>query len=224
MSNNSLQINDTKRRSHSNTVSGGRPPALDIQISRPSFVRRNSEGSPRLPPPISISEPTPIEPSGIYGFFDDKLSATSSQNNSRPTTPNLDNSSPPPPGPLPQSSSTAPVGSLLDSPKNTKSKSRSRASSITSNLINEFKESSTMQHLASRIKSRQSSEETERSSTDAMPSAPGSVAGSSVLANAKRNQDFHALFRSVPEDDCLIEGNIINYYYLTPKLKIWGFG
>lgn len=197
---NSLQVNDTKRRSHSNTISGGRPPALDIEISRPTFVRRNSEGSPRLPPPICVSEPTPVEPSKNFNFFHDK-----SNNSSRPSSPNSDSPSPPPPDPLPQSSSTAPVGTLLESPKQ-KSKSRSRASSITSNLINEFKESSTMQHLSNKIKSRQPGEETERNSFEAVSSAPPSVASSS-LANTKRNQDFHALFRSVPEDDCLIEGN-----------------
>lgn len=200
---NSLQVNETKRRSHSNTVSGGRPPALDIEISRPTFVRRNSEGSPRLPPPICVSEPTPIEPSNNFNFFYDK---SSSRGNSRPHSPNSDSSSPPPPGPLLQSSSTAPISTLLDSPKNNKSKSRSRASSITSNLINDIKESTTMQHLASKIKSRHSSEETERNSFEAVSSAAASVSSSSVLANTKRNQDFHALFRSVPEDDSLIEG------------------
>ncbi|KAI7887724.1 GRAM domain-containing protein [Mucor mucedo] len=61
-----------------------------------------------------------------------------------------------------------------------------------------------MQHLSNKIKSRHSSEETERNSFEAVASAPPSVASSS-LANTKRNQDFHALFRSVPEDDCLIE-------------------
>jgi hypothetical protein len=38
--------------------------------------------------------------------------------------------------------------------------------------------------------------------------AAGSIASACGmdLANAKRNSDYHALFRSVPEDDVLIEG------------------
>lgn len=216
----SLKVMNRRSRPHSNTISGGRPPALDITISRPSNVRRNSEGSPGLPPPICISEPTPIEPSAHHnGFFNDKIGSTapSSANSSRPSTPNSDNFTPPPPAPLPKPSVTAPVGTtnMLDSPTQ-KRKIRPRGSSITSNLINEIKESSTLQKVASKIKSsRHSSEDgdTERSSLDggnisAPPSAPPSVAGTSgvCLANAKRNQDFHALFRSVPEEDSLIEG------------------
>jgi hypothetical protein len=211
----SLKVMNRRSRPHSNTISGSRPPALDIPITRPSIFRRNSEGSPGLPPPICISEPTPIEPSVHNGFFEDKTSTTpSSANSSRPTTPNSDNSTPPAPVPLPKSSATAPVGTMLDSPT-TKRKSRSRGSSITSNLINEIRESSTLQKVASKIKSsRYSSEDAdgERNSFDGGNSAPPSVAGTSgvYLANAKRNQDFHALFRSVPEEDSLIEGKNSN--------------
>ncbi|KAL9553447.1 hypothetical protein MBANPS3_003286 [Mucor bainieri] len=219
MSTDSLTANtaSTKRgRPHSNTISGGRPPALDITISRPTNIRRNSEGSPGVPPPICISEPTPIEPSKDHanGFFN---------NTSRPATPDTDSAvssnassaaaAPPPPAPLPKASATAPVGgtnSLLDSPTQ-KKKSRSRASSVTSNLINEIKESSTIQSLASKIRSRHSSEDAdapqERNSSDNQSTIAQSVAGASgiYVANAKRNQDFHALFRSVPEEDNLIE-------------------
>jgi hypothetical protein len=212
MSDNSLNVNsDTsnKRRSHSNTISGGRPPALEIDTLRPPNVRRNSEGSPQCPPPISISEPTPIEPSNRNEFFhDENKSTTSSINSSRPSTPNSDLHSSP--APLPKGFATAPVGGLLASPQQQQKKkgNRSRASSLTSNLIHEIKESSTIQHIASKIKSRHSSEEQEeRSSFDG--SAPASVAGTSglSLATSKKNEDFHALFRSVPEDDNLIEGN-----------------
>lgn len=205
MSDNSLNIinNDTKRRSHSNTISGGRPPALDIDTSRPMHIRRNSEGSPHLPP-ICVSEPTPIEPSVDNGFFN-KVPTPA---NSRPASPVSDDtnssSSPPPPHPLPKSSATAPIGTLLDSPKPKKFKTRSRGSSITSNLISELKENPTIQNLTNKIKSRHSEDaETERPSVDGCTS----VATSNVsFANSKRNQDFHALFRSVPEEDSLIEG------------------
>jgi hypothetical protein len=218
-SNDTLQVN-TKRRPHSNTVSGGHPPALDISLSRPTNARRNSEGSPGLPPPICVSEPTPIEPSAdakMNGFFNNHAS--------RPTSPsepavaateqNKENSKPSVRG-----SATAPVGStMFDSPASTpKKKSRSRASSGTSNLLNDIKESSTIQSLASKIKSRHSSEENgngepivpaERNSSEGNVSvATASIAGTSGIdvASAKRNQDFHALFRSVPEEDSLIEG------------------
>ena len=233
MANDSLTVNTntsstSKRRPHSNTVSGGRPPALDISISRPINVRRNSEGSPGLPPPICISEPTPIEPSkdASNGFFN-----SNSKPSSRPVTPDTDSvvsnaSSSASPAPLPKYSATAPAGTanLLDSPTQ-KKKSRSRASSVTSNLINEIKESSTMQSLANKIRPRHSSEDTdtnsananantaaatisqERNSSDNQSTIAQSVAGASgvFIANAKRNQDFHALFRSVPEEDNLIE-------------------
>ncbi|CAO3613727.1 unnamed protein product [Mucor fragilis] len=218
MSTDSLKVEaaSTKRgRPHSNTISGGRPPALDITISRPSNVRRNSEGSPGVPPPICISEPTPIEPSKDHanGFFNNN-----SRPASRPATPDTEslassNAASPPPAPLPKASATAPVGTtnLLDSPTQ-KKKSRSRASSVTSNLINEIKESSTIQSLASKIRSRHSSDDAdaapqERNSTDNQSTIAQSVAGASgiYIANAKRNQDFHALFRSVPEEDSLIE-------------------
>lgn len=202
MSDNSLQIinNDTKRRSHSNTISGGGPPALEIDVTRPTQIRRNSEGSPHLPP-ICVSEPTPIEPSVENEFFSKPVPTPA---NSRPSTPASDASvSPSPPDPLPKSSATAPVGGLLDSPKPRKNNTRPRGSSITSNLINEIKENATIQNLASKIKSRQSEDADERNSVD----GASSVATSNVyFANAKRNQDFHALFRSVPEEDSLIEG------------------
>lgn len=224
MSVDSLSVNNNAKRGrpHSNTISGGRPPALDIAISRPTNVRRNSEGSPGLPPPICISEPTPIEPSkeASHGFFNDN-SKTSSRS-ATPDTDLTDSNTSSSIAPLPISSSTTPpTGStnLLDSPTQ-KKKSRSRASSVTSNLIHEIKESSTIQSLASKIRSRHSSEDTdssnaaipspppqERNSIDNQSSIAQSIAAASSIstANAKRNQDFHALFRSVPEEDNLIE-------------------
>ncbi|CEP07937.1 hypothetical protein [Parasitella parasitica] len=219
MSTNSLTVNtNTQRgRPHSNTISGGRPPALDISISRPMNARRNSEGSPGVPPPICISEPTPIEPSkgASNGFFN-------GQPTSRPVTPDTDSvvsnasSSVAPAAPLPRASATAPAGAtnMLDSLPARKKKSRSRASSVTSNLINEIKESSTIQSITNKIRSRHSSDDAdanpapqERNSTDIQSTVAQSIGGSSgvYLANAKRNQDFHALFRSVPEEDNLIE-------------------
>ncbi|OBZ88091.1 putative membrane protein C20F10.07 [Choanephora cucurbitarum] len=209
MDDNSLKADaDTKKaRHHSNTISGGRPPALDISLARPTHIRRSSEGSPGVPPPICVSEPTPIEPSTDTTdvFF----------HKSRPTTPNYstdeDNAS---------VSSKNGSASLLkknsklnlsESPSGqNKKKSRSRASSLTSSLLNEIKESSTIQSLASKIKPRVNQDEldTDRVSIDGKESvtANSTITNSTVLlANAKRNQDFHALFRSVPEDDSLIE-------------------
>ncbi|KAI8335651.1 hypothetical protein EDC96DRAFT_450661 [Choanephora cucurbitarum] len=211
MDDNSSKVDaDTKKiRHHSNTISGGRPPALDISLARPTHIRRNSEGSPGVPPPICVSEPTPIEPSTDTTdvFF----------HKSRPTTPNYstdeDNVS---------VSSKNGSASLLkknsklnlsESPSGqNKKKSRSRASSLTSSLLNEIKESATIQSLASKIKPRVNQDEldTDRVSIDGKESvtANSTITNSTVLlANAKRNQDFHALFRSVPEDDSLIEGN-----------------
>ncbi|KAI8371115.1 hypothetical protein BD560DRAFT_396156 [Blakeslea trispora] len=209
MEDNSLRTEaDTKKlRHHSNTISGGRPPALDISLARPTYVRRNSEGSPGVPPPICVSEPTPIEPSTDTTdvFF----------HKSRPATPNYSteeddvsvsskNGAPS----LPKKNSKL---NLSESQSNLdKKKSRSRASSLTSSLINDIKESSTIQSLASKIKPRINHEETEadQMSMDGKESvaATSTIASSTVLlANAKRNQDFHTLFRSVPEEDSLIE-------------------
>lgn len=52
---------------------------------------------------------------------------------------------------------------------------------------------------------------TPSSVNDRVVAAPGTIASvcGVELANAKRNQDFHALFRSVPEEDPLIEGNLL---------------
>ncbi|KAG1171989.1 hypothetical protein CU097_006074 [Rhizopus azygosporus] len=205
----SLNVNDTtasKRRSHSNTVSGARPPALDISLVRPPNIRRNSEGSPNVPP-IQVSEPTPIEPSVNvqHDFFKEgEISRASSPNQMSSTTDHSPQS-----GPKVNNSSAI---SLLESATAPKKKSRSRASSLTSNLINEIKENPTIQKvsttLAQKIKPRQNSDNTngDRSSIDGGNSytAPSS-ASTYDLASVKRNQDFHSLFRSVPEDDSLIE-------------------
>ncbi|RCH97507.1 hypothetical protein CU098_006695 [Rhizopus stolonifer] len=188
MTDNSLKVdNDAKRtRHHSNTISGSRPPALDIAITRPTHVRRNSEGSPGVPPPICVSEPTPIEPSAEPFNFEQK---------NRPPTPNNDQ---------------VKQDSLSDSTPQQSKRSRSRASSLTSSLLNEIKESSTIQSLAHKIKSRHGSEDvdnesTVESTTTTAPATSIMTNNTIILANAKRNQDFHALFRSVPEEDSLIE-------------------
>ena len=189
---------ENKRRLHSSTISGGTLPALEI--SRPMNARRNSDGSAHSPPPICISEPTPIEPQQRNEFFSNE--GASSNNSSRPNTP----PSSEPVSSVPKNSATAPPGtSLLDSPAPVKKGNRSRASSLTSSLINDIKESSTIQTIANKIKSRHSEDHDSNASVDGNSSAPPSVAGVS-LASSKKNDDFHALFRSVPEDDNLIEG------------------
>lgn len=163
-----------KLRPHSNTISGGRPPNIDVSKCRPLSIRRNSEGSPSFPPPISVSEPTPIEPSSTPGAKTDGTVKSSGEN--------------------------------LE-PENQKG-SRSRTSSVNSNKSGDMKESSAIQKLRSKMKSRQSLEETDYPA-DNSSSVAISLANTSgiYLANGKRNQDFHVLFRSVPENDGLLEGN-----------------
>ncbi|EIE82909.1 hypothetical protein RO3G_07614 [Rhizopus delemar RA 99-880] len=152
-------------------------------------------------------EPTPVETS-----FDQKDEFLK-EDNSRPSSRNsqvhtVDSSFKAEPKTAVNNSSAL---SLLES--GSKKKSRSRASSLTSSLINEIKENPTIQKvsstLAQKIKHPQSSENsnTDKSSIDGNHSntAPSSTS-TYDLANVKRNQDFHALFRSVPEDDSLIEG------------------
>lgn len=194
--------NAPKLRPHSNTVSAFEKPLNINTALSPPAARRNSEGSPRLPPPINISEPTPIEPSfdAKDGFFPAKKENEADNNDNHSIRSHNSNQQ--------HENDTS---TLLSSPGKTGRKSRSRASSITSNIINEIKESSTIQKVASKIKSRQhSADDSDNAPPDNSSSIAVSVPGVSgvYLANAKRNQDFHSLFRSVPEDDGLIEGKL----------------
>jgi hypothetical protein len=86
-----------------------------------------------------------------------------------------------------------------------KKKNRSRSSSTTSNFLNDIRENPNLQKipLINKIRSRHSAElsENERSSME-NSSVNGSISSS---VNYKKNNDFHSLFKSVPEDDTLIE-------------------
>lgn len=240
-----------QRRPHSNTVSGDRPPAIDTTLARngsPSAARRNSEGSPRLPPPINISEPTPVDPMdsspttlSLQKHFPDN------QVSSRASSPTPTPIAAPEQQHLPvTSSSTSAVSRLLRKP-------RSRASSLSTtgsvnndeaasdkslpkptNNIGSSKLRNGAAAAAAAAAPRRASELTvdTRASSERTPSmAAGSIAAACNLevASAKRNQDFHALFRSVPEEDPLIEGNVscksivgrkmlLTYYY---NLRLW---
>lgn len=184
-----LQIPDgfTKRRGHSNTVSGERPPSLDIEATRPLAVRRNSEGSPGLAPPISISEPSPLPDGTRPILFDEANTSDESvlQNKSSPPSPEPD---------------------YLKPETRIKKKSRSRASSVTSSIFSDIRGSAHNQKvsLMGKIKSRHSGDlsDVEVNSIEAPSSIAPSVTPSTV--SAKRNQEFHALFRSVPEEDGLV--------------------
>ncbi|KAI9468267.1 MAG: hypothetical protein EXX96DRAFT_591515 [Benjaminiella poitrasii] len=108
---------------------------------------------------------------------------------------------------LPEPSTSTTTTTTSTTPKKN---SRSRASSVTSNIINELKESSTIQSIANKIKSRHSATDTEageQTSFDNLSTAATSIAGVNnfYVANPKRNSDFHALFRSIPENDSLVE-------------------
>ncbi|KAI7905189.1 uncharacterized protein BX663DRAFT_550017 [Cokeromyces recurvatus] len=196
------------KRTHSNTISGGRPPALDIALTRPSVVRRNSEGSPGLPPPICVSEPTPIEPSSHAEDFISAnkpvVEAIANQSDIQQQPVTMPNTTTTPANPITAN------GLIVQEPSTMpKKKSRSRASSVTSNIINEIKENSTIQSIANKIKPKHSTDTKtqERTSLDNTSSIAASLSSikNISLATSKRNADFHALFRSIPEDDNLVE-------------------
>ncbi|KAF7727651.1 hypothetical protein EC973_007309 [Apophysomyces ossiformis] len=201
------------RRLHSNTISGDRPPAIDTSIRPPSSPRRNSEGSPRLPP-INISAPTPITPSALGVLSLDQFPHRNTDDHAQ-DGPSLEqgprsNSPAPTPvvGPEPASVRTnlptLASERLAAAPK----KPRSRRSSLSINPANDasFPQSKQSQ----RKTSRRGSDDTENDavSEGEFSTATGSIINACGLevASAKRNQDFHALFRSVPEEDPLISG------------------
>ncbi|KAI8137822.1 hypothetical protein BJV82DRAFT_566007 [Fennellomyces sp. T-0311] len=186
------------RRAHSNTVSGDRPPAIDTLLPI-TTGRRNSEGSPRapLPPPINISEPSPTrldspKTLSLQHHFPDTIMPSDDDAHQRAATP--------------------PVAAVPETKPGTMSrlfahkKSRSRGSSLSTHSVSDLPDSHADKIGASKLRN-----EPVRGSDDAASEqstfAAGSIAAACNVepANAKRNQDFHALFRSVPEDDPLIE-------------------
>ncbi|KAI8884506.1 hypothetical protein K501DRAFT_247618 [Backusella circina FSU 941] len=144
-------------------------------IGKSSHVRRNSEGSPGV-----------VSPPGIQV--------------SQPT-------------PLPTNDkeffTDKPIDANLQIPTVTqlqkKKNNRSRSSSTTSNFLNDIRENPNLQKipLINKIRSRHSADlsENERSSVE-NSSVNGSVSSS---VNSKKNNDFHSLFKSVPEEDTLVE-------------------
>ncbi|SAL96478.1 hypothetical protein [Absidia glauca] len=237
------------RRLHSNTISGDRPPAIDTTI-RPSMLRRNSEGSPGLPPEIDICAATPLgteaskeqqqEPHLSLDHFPStahhKVSSHGNLtlNDDKHGDPKKTSSSQSLPTPVAAPEVSSSNNHTLRIPMQAK-KTRSRSSSQ-STTGSHTKPRPRITSMASGdgggARSRQASES--EGNSNGVPASTtlklsssrrGStvtedwnsegeqsmVAGSIATAvrmdsvSDKRNQEFHALFRSVPEDDMLIE-------------------
>lgn len=236
------------RRLHSNTISGDRPPAIDTTI-RPSMLRRNSEGSPGLPPEIDICAATPLgteaskeqqqEPHLSLDHFPStahhKVSSYGNltPDNGKHDDPKKTSSSQSLPTPVAAPEVSSSNNHTLRIPLKGK-KSRSRSSSQSTELYTKSRPRITsIVSGDGGARSRQASES--EGNSNGVPAStalklPSSrrgsnatedwnsegeqsmVAGSIATAlrmdsvSDKRNQEFHALFRSVPEDDMLIEG------------------
>jgi hypothetical protein len=227
-------MNVQKRNSgriHSHTISGDRPPVI---ITNPKFMpspqRRNSDGgSPRPPLPIALADD--IQPAApvtattatteaeIFSSTAPSLSlehlalnrtkttsdsgsihsvvSDSALLNNEAKTPIADPETPVTKDMLlvPRRKSRARGSSVSTANSDTKSVSLSRTNSVSSRKATPTR--------------RKDSDDTENEAgSDVASAAAGSIASACGmdLANAKRNSDYHALFRSVPEDDVLIEG------------------
>ncbi|KAI8344436.1 hypothetical protein BC941DRAFT_408637 [Chlamydoabsidia padenii] len=230
------------RRLHSNTISGDRLPNIDTTI-RPSLLRRNSEGSPGLPPEIDISTATPLDPKDAkqqeqYLSLDhfpstSKHKISSSQDLAIGDKENdgiyKASSSPSLPTPVVAPEVSSSNNHTLRIPNQAKKlRSRSSSQSTTgstsktksgndgtwSRKVSESEGNNNNNNGAPNSinlkvpSSRRGSNGTEDWNSEGEQSM---VAGSIAIAvraetvSDKRNQDFHALFRSVPEDDMLIE-------------------
>lgn len=228
-----LSKRSTHQRKHSHTISGGiRPPPLDTR--QPSPPRRGSDGPPlQIPYPttINISAPTPTTATFSKEVFSTATTGLTFELLQSQATPsntdfgddvNLGNyksltpiaSPEQPEGPI------APSGSIpfglepLESPR-PQGISLSTMTSTTSlgssgSDLNRTLSLPSQGKIGTRRKAnkRRESLDTTTSSEGGFSSAVGSVATvcGLELANAKRNTEFHTLFRSVPEDDLLIEG------------------
>ena len=222
-----------QRRPHSNTVSGvNRPLAIDTLITSGLTHRRNSEGSPRalVAPPINVSAPSPTQSTHLdspktlslqHHFPDTAVMPSSSEDDAISNNHNLNNNSraaTPPIAIVPEPSKSGTVSRLFGGHK----KPRSRGSSLSTHSVNELPDTHAEKQALGSSKLRnepivqpqpQLQPQQHRGSDDAS-SERSFTAGSIVTtshfepANAKRNQDFHALFRSVPEEDPLLEGMI----------------
>ncbi|KAI9288884.1 hypothetical protein BC943DRAFT_315496 [Umbelopsis sp. AD052] len=218
----------THQRKHSNTISGDMS-SYSHAIRAPSTPRRSSDG-PLLhvtyPTTINISAPTPTT-----ATFSDEVFSTSATGltfellQSQGTPSNTDfgddlgNNKAPTPIASPEHpeepiTSSTPAGrESMDShrPRGISISTISSTTSLGSSGTDLNRSISLPSHgkIATRRKanSRRTSLETTTSSEGGFSAAGGSVATICGLeiANAKRNAEFHTLFRSVPEDDMLIE-------------------
>lgn len=209
----SSSSNKNHYRPHSNTVSAGCPSTPPLAVNTNNLPRRNSEGSPRqLPlapiqqqqqqPDVTTESPKTLS---LERHFPDKSMTTIDTNGSeQENTEPIPTSSPAPPIAVPET----PVARLLGN----RAKSRSRTSSMSFQQDTASAPATTTTAAAA---ANGTSYDSDISSQDeAMGNgisqpAPGSIAAACHLevANEKRNQEFHQLFRSVPENDPLIEGS-----------------
>ncbi|KAG0170311.1 hypothetical protein DFQ28_002257 [Apophysomyces sp. BC1034] len=199
------------RRLHSNTISGDRPPAIDTSIRPPSSPRRNSEGSPRLPP-INISAPTPISPNSLGVLSLDQFPHRNPddpvQDETTPEQASRSCSPAPTPvvGPESSSAQTTLPSVMPDRLVSQSGNSRSRRSSLSAGPISDVPLPESKQPQRKQLRRGSDDTEDDAISEGEFSTVAGSIANACGVdvASAKRNQDFHALFRSVPEDDPLI--------------------
>lgn len=229
-------MNFQKRNSgrlHSHTISGDRPPIIVTNPKlMPSPHRRNSDGgSPRPPLPVTIGDdlqtgapaaPTTAttEAAAIFSSTAPSLSLEHLVKTSKPSSDAgsihsvVSDSALMNEAKTPIADPETPITKdMLVVPKK---KSRARASSVsTANSDSKSVSLSRTNSVSSRKATptrRKDSDDTEGDAgSDVASAATGSIASACGmdLANAKRNSDYHSLFRSVPEDDVLIEGELI---------------
>ncbi|KAJ2956725.1 hypothetical protein NQZ79_g7465 [Umbelopsis isabellina] len=220
------------QRKHSNTISGEMRP-LSVETRIPSPPRRSSDGSPRqslYPTTINISAPTPTTATFSKEVFSTATTGLtfellqSQDNISYPEhrEHDLGNRDRPPTPIAPPEESQEPYNSVVSSPttlgpilgQRARGISTSTMSSTTSlgsigpDLSRSSSTPTSKLATSGRPSRRRESLDTAVSSEGGFSTAAGSIATACGLevANTKRNAEFHALFRSVPEDDLLIEG------------------
>lgn len=227
-----MNLNKRHGRTHSHTISGDRPPVI-ITNHRPtpSFQRRNSDGgSPGLGAPMVADNLLPAAPSTTTATSDtaaifsstgpslslehlelkpaNQVSEASSVNSavSNATATMNDQGTPIADPELPVTKE------MLAVPNRRRSRPRGASVSTTNSLDTKGNSLSRSNSNASRTTAlrRKDSDDTDvdNASEGGQSAAAGSIASACglELANAKRNSDYHALFRSVPEEDVLVEG------------------
>lgn len=235
------------QRKHSNTISGEMRP-LSIETRIPSPPRRSSDGSPRqslYPTTINISAPTPTT-----ATFSKEVFATATTGLTFELLQGQDNISHPehrehdlsdrdrPPTPIaPPEESEDPYNTTVTSPttlgpllgQRARGISTSTMGSNTSvgsfrpDLPRSLSTLTSKSATSGRSNRRRESLDTAVSSEGGFSTAAGSIATACGLevANTKRNAEFHTLFRSVPEDDLLIEGVEERGQFLTLCLSCY---